>query len=322
MSVVRAERRGRFTVLATAPLRLASLSLRARGLWALCMSYPDDWEFRAGHLLAQTEREGRDAVRTALRELEAAGFARLVRQTTADGRLGGSRWVVFEEPQGDAPEGGLCPDPPTLPLPDDRASEHPADGPAGQLETRPPENPPLRSTEQDGAPTERKNEQQHARASGALPPGTTPLHEAMADAAGALQKSAEAANPLAEGAATQLARRGIEQGVAHDLARRHGAASVERAVALYDQRRRGPKPPSGPGWLVAALRRGYADEAPAAEATPLLSHAEMLRWCEANGGLHRTAEFAPVPQPDGPPRFRRRDSSSSHSPYTPRPSDR
>ena len=321
MSVVRAARRGRFTVLATALLRLASLSLRARGLWALCMSYPDDWEFRANHLLAQTEREGRDAVRTALRELESAGFARLVRQTTPDGRLGGSRWVVFEEPQGDAPEGEPSPDPPAPSSSDDQAPEQSAAGPARRLENRSPENPPLRNTEQDGASTERKDEQQHARASSALPPGTTPLHEAMADAAGALQRVAgEAADSPAEDTATLLVRCGVEKRVAQDLARQHGADAVERAVALYDQRRRGPKPPGGPGWLVAALRRGYADEAPAAGATPLLSHAEMLRWCEANGGLHRTAEFAPVPQPGGPPRFRRRHSSPLPSATS--PSDR
>ena len=102
-----------------------------------------------------------------------------------------------------------------------------------------------------------------------------------------------------------LVRRGVDVPAAEALARTHGAEAVQRAVALYDERRRSPKPPSGPGWLVAALREGWAARRPAAEA-PLLTHPEMLRWCEAHGGLHRTAEFEAVPQAGGGVAFRRR----------------
>ncbi len=104
-------------------------------------------------------------------------------------------------------------------------------------------------------------------------------------------------------AARELIRRGVAQGVAEDLAQRNGAEAVERAVALFDERRRGPRPPAGPGWLVAAVRRGWG--ASPSPQPPLQTHAEMLRWCDANGGSHRTAEFEASRQPDGTVLFRR-----------------
>ena len=116
-------------------------------------------------------------------------------------------------------------------------------------------------------------------------------------------------------------RRGLARGVAEDLAQHHGAESVERAVVLYDERRRGPRPPASPGWLVAAVRRGWGSQA--RDEAPLLTHAEMLRWCDANGGSHRTAEFAAVRQPDGTVLFHRgAPPSPSPSPAASgRPSD-
>ena len=115
-------------------------------------------------------------------------------------------------------------------------------------------------------------------------------------------------------------RRGVARTVADDLTQAHGAEAVERAVALYDERRRGPRPPASPGWLVAAVRRRWG--AQARDEAPLLTHAEMLRWCDANGGSHRTAEFAAVRQPDGAVLFRRgAPPSLSDSPAGVRPSD-
>ena len=107
----------------------------------------------------------------------------------------------------------------------------------------------------------------------------------------------------AKDAVALLVRRGVDRPVAEELAVRHGAEAVGVAARLYDERRRGPKPPHGPGWLVAALRRGYAGESGGGGA--LLTHREMLDWCEANGGLQKTAEFEPVTVEDGQVLFRR-----------------
>lgn len=101
-----------------------------------------------------------------------------------------------------------------------------------------------------------------------------------------------------------LVRRGVDRPVAEELAAAHGAEAVRQAVRLYDERRQSPKPPHGPGWLVSALRRGFVGESGAGGA--LLSHRQMLDWCEANGGLKRTAEFEPVTVEAGQVLFRRK----------------
>lgn len=105
-------------------------------------------------------------------------------------------------------------------------------------------------------------------------------------------------------AVSVLVRRGVDRSVAEELVAEHGVEAVHRAAHLYDERRRSPKPPHGPGWLVAALRRGFSGESKSRGA--LLTHREMLDWCEANGGLTRTAEFETVTVEEGGVLFRRK----------------
>src|SRR5690554_3435670 len=50
------------------------LSFRARGLLALMLSYPTDWEFNRDWLAQQSDEDGVGAVRTALKELETHGY--------------------------------------------------------------------------------------------------------------------------------------------------------------------------------------------------------------------------------------------------------
>jgi len=73
------------------------LSFRSLGVLVYILSKPDDWTVRAEQL-AKTHVEGRDAVRTSLDELEAAGY--LVRQSwrTADGTFA-SEAVVYDSPK-------------------------------------------------------------------------------------------------------------------------------------------------------------------------------------------------------------------------------
>ncbi|MEM6785464.1 MAG: hypothetical protein AAF624_17215 [Bacteroidota bacterium] len=327
MSVVRVKRqRERFTVLSTATLRTRALSLKARGLWALCLSYPDDWEFRIGHLQSQSEHDGRRAVQTALRELEQAGLAALETLRGEDGCLRGKRWTIYEEaslnPKARVPASTPDTDEVATDLSGDRPAENVTVGERDRRDARPTATVPQRSTEHHEASRSRTNEQ---HASGEATEAQ-PLRLIVGDAAAALRNAdgdagrgpdptppsasgrlqAHEGNVRHEGevqdAAVLLQRRGVEPRVAADLARGYGTTAVQRAVQLYDERRRGPSPPSGPGWLVAALRRGYANEA--RPEAPLLTYAEMLRWCESNGGLHRTSEFEPHRQPDGTTLFR------------------
>ena len=86
-------------VLPRAPLQSRDLSLAAKGLLCMILEKPDDWTVSIAALEAEA-KEGRHALRSALCELERAGYVHR-RQV----RIGG-RWspesVVFDEPQFDA----------------------------------------------------------------------------------------------------------------------------------------------------------------------------------------------------------------------------
>jgi len=86
-----------FTIIANDILRNHRLTLRARGLLALLLSYPDNWKTSSTNL-AKVCPEGRDAIRNALTELEENGY--LKRQKRQDEA---GRWIteayVYDTPQ-------------------------------------------------------------------------------------------------------------------------------------------------------------------------------------------------------------------------------
>jgi hypothetical protein len=99
MSIIRAPRPtcGYLTV-RNEVLRDSRLSYRARGLLLSILSRPDNWRTDS-EFLASEGKEGRDAVRTALAELEDAGY--LLREKRQDEKTG--KWatavMVFDSPE-------------------------------------------------------------------------------------------------------------------------------------------------------------------------------------------------------------------------------
>src|SRR5690606_36835875 len=71
---------------------------KARGLWAHCMTYPDDWTLNLKHLASQSASDGLTALRSAFKELEAEGLASLETTQADNGAMRGKRWVVYEVP--------------------------------------------------------------------------------------------------------------------------------------------------------------------------------------------------------------------------------
>lgn len=61
-----------FAQVPNAMLQDSRLSFKARGLWAYMQSLPDDWDFAVERIAEG--KDGKDAVRSGLRELEAAGY--------------------------------------------------------------------------------------------------------------------------------------------------------------------------------------------------------------------------------------------------------
>lgn len=97
MTTIRVERRQRFTVVDRSVAEDDRLSFKARGIMLWLLSKPDDWRCTASEI-ASAGKEGRDAVRAALGELEACGY--LIRVKVQDKDTG--RWstetIVRESP--------------------------------------------------------------------------------------------------------------------------------------------------------------------------------------------------------------------------------
>lgn len=75
----------------------ARLSWRAKGILAYLLSKPADWWVRTEDIINHA-KEGRDAVRVAMAELQEVGYAELV--NTSSGR----EWRVYEQPTKPRPE--------------------------------------------------------------------------------------------------------------------------------------------------------------------------------------------------------------------------
>jgi hypothetical protein len=87
--IVRGPRRQtNFTVLPNEALRDVRLSFKARGLLAYILSMPDHWA-TSSEALARQGPDGRDSVRSGLRELRALGYVVLEKRQQA-----GGRWIT------------------------------------------------------------------------------------------------------------------------------------------------------------------------------------------------------------------------------------
>ena len=97
MPIYRAEKNGDFTIMSNVHLRDNQLSLKAKGLLSYMLSLPDDWKFSVQGL-ASTCRVGPDAIRSALKELEAAGYVRKVWHRNENGHFTEIEWEIHEVP--------------------------------------------------------------------------------------------------------------------------------------------------------------------------------------------------------------------------------
>lgn len=169
MAVFRVERTRDYTVMSNHHLKDMNLSLKAKGLLSMMLSLPDSWNYTTRGLAAIC-KEGVDAIGSAVRELEGAGYivSRLLRGQ--GGRITDTEYVIFERPQGgtDAPSPApVGPDTPP-PHPENPYTAEPdVDGPCAgkpaQLNTDPASTNPANTNL--SRPTE-------GTARGAAPGGT------------------------------------------------------------------------------------------------------------------------------------------------------
>lgn len=113
----------RFTVIPNALLQDTSLSFRARGLLVMMLSMPDDWQTYQTWLEEQG-REGKEAVRATVKELEAAGYLHR-EQNREKGRLCGQIWHWSDSPSAGKPASGNPASTKYPSVPKSKASEAP-----------------------------------------------------------------------------------------------------------------------------------------------------------------------------------------------------
>jgi hypothetical protein len=85
-----------YAAIPNAAMRDESISMEARGLLALLMTYSDDWTFQKSHLM-QVTGWGRDKFEKHIGELRAAQYIKLVQDRDQNGRLLGSTWIICDE---------------------------------------------------------------------------------------------------------------------------------------------------------------------------------------------------------------------------------
>ena len=102
MAVFRVERTSDYTVMSNYHLRDKRLSLKAKGLLSQMLSLPEDWDYTLAGL-CYINRESKDAIRTAIHELEQAGYIHRRQTTDSGGKFAGNVYTIYERPQGPPP---------------------------------------------------------------------------------------------------------------------------------------------------------------------------------------------------------------------------
>lgn len=99
MAVMRVEKNKNYTTMSNYHLQDKRITLKAIGLLSKILSLPEDWDYTVAGL-AGLCKEGKDAVRSALEELEGAGYIERRRTRSQDGSYAGNEYIVYEYPQG------------------------------------------------------------------------------------------------------------------------------------------------------------------------------------------------------------------------------
>ena len=97
MAVFRVEKTKDFTVMSNYHLRDKNLSLKAKGLLSQMLSLPEEWDYTLSGL-ACINKESKDAIRSAVNELEQAGYITRRQTTTESGRFGCNEYLIRERP--------------------------------------------------------------------------------------------------------------------------------------------------------------------------------------------------------------------------------
>lgn len=97
-TVFRIEKQKNYTVMSNHHLKNPALSLKAKGLLSQMLSLPDNWDYSLKGL-AKINKESIDAIRTAVWELEKAGYIVRTQGHGERGKFASVEYIIYETPQ-------------------------------------------------------------------------------------------------------------------------------------------------------------------------------------------------------------------------------
>ena len=98
MAVFRVEKNKGYTVMSNHHLRNRDLTLKAKGLLSQMLSLPEGWDYTLKGL-SHINRESIDAIRTAVWELERAGYITRQQGRDGKGKMADMVYTIYEQPQ-------------------------------------------------------------------------------------------------------------------------------------------------------------------------------------------------------------------------------
>ena len=96
MNIITRKRNSNYTTISNVFLRDIRLSCKAKGILAVIMVLPDDWDFSIRGILSIT-KEGKDAVYSAIKELKQYGYCEVSEQKDNSGKFNGYSYCFSDE---------------------------------------------------------------------------------------------------------------------------------------------------------------------------------------------------------------------------------
>lgn len=100
MAIFRAAKTQDYVTMSNRHFKNKSISLKAKGLLSQMLSLPEGWDFTLKGL-AHINKESIDAIRTAIWELERAGYIKRQQVRQKNGKMAKIEYIIYEVPQQD-----------------------------------------------------------------------------------------------------------------------------------------------------------------------------------------------------------------------------
>ena len=97
MAVFRVKKNKGYTVMSNHHLRNKELTLKAKGLLSQMLSLPENWDYTLAGL-SHINKESIDAIRTAVLELEKAGYIERAQGRDEKGKMTAITYTIYEQP--------------------------------------------------------------------------------------------------------------------------------------------------------------------------------------------------------------------------------